>query len=146
MFIGYWVLMELSELFMNKNLHRDVFSNLFYYLHKTGMFANTQHLFLILFRVDPWWGKDFSVGLNFWLGFWKISSSQVVNEGLDLLYPNIRMHNLHAILYIFPKVLTRRICFSNQEPLCLVIISLLKVWFRGDIERGNKMPLTLRGH
>ena len=64
-FIGNWPLMELSELFMNKNLHRDVFSNLFYNLHKTGMFANTQHLFLILFCVHPWWGKDFSVGLNF---------------------------------------------------------------------------------
>ena len=85
---------------MNKNVHRDVFIYLFYYLHKTGMFANTQHLFLILFCVHPWWGKDFSVGLNFWLGLWKMSSNQVVNEGLDLLHPYISMHNLHAILYI----------------------------------------------
>ena len=57
--------MELSKLFMNKNVHRDVFIYLFYHLHKTGMFANTQHLFFILFCVHPWWGKDFSVSLNF---------------------------------------------------------------------------------
>ena len=44
---------------------------LVYYLHETGMFADTQHLFLILFSVHPRWGEDFSVGLNVCLSFYK---------------------------------------------------------------------------
>ena len=43
-----------------------------YYLHETGMFADTQHLFFILFRVHPGWGKDFSVRLNVCLSFYKM--------------------------------------------------------------------------
>ena len=41
------------------------------YLHKTGMFADTQHLLLILFSVHPRWREDFSVGLNTCLSFYK---------------------------------------------------------------------------
>ena len=41
------------------------------YLHKTGMFADTQHLLLILFSIHPRWGEDFSVGLNICLSFYK---------------------------------------------------------------------------
>ena len=41
------------------------------------------------------------------------------------LHPNIRMHILHTALYTFPKMMTGRICFNNQELLQLVIISFL---------------------
>ena len=41
------------------------------YLHEAGMFADTQHLLLILFSVHPRRGEDFSVGLNVCLSFYK---------------------------------------------------------------------------
>ena len=31
------------------------------------------------------------------------------------LHPNISIHILHTVLYTFPKMLTRRICLTNQE-------------------------------
>ena len=31
------------------------------------------------------------------------------------LHPNISMHILHTVLYIFPKVLTRRICLTIKS-------------------------------
>ena len=40
------------------------------------------------------------------------------------LHPNISMHILLNVLYKFPKVLTRRICFNNQ-----VLLYLVMLWF-----------------
>ena len=37
------------------------------------------------------------------------------------------MHILHTVLYTFPKVLTRTICFNNGELLWLAIISSIIV-------------------
>ena len=36
---------------------------------------------------------------------------------LNPLHPNISMHILHTILYIIPKVLTRRDLFIDQEKI-----------------------------
>ena len=33
------------------------------------------------------------------------------------LHPNISVHILHTVLYTFPKVLMRRICFINNAEL-----------------------------
>ena len=49
------------------------------------------------------------------------------SRAFNLLYPNISMHFLHTVLYTFPEVLTRRICFKNQELYKLVIIFLIPV-------------------
>ena len=50
----------------------------------------------------------------------KVCSSLTLN-------PNISMHILHTVLYTFPKVLTRTICFNNGELLWLAIISSIIV-------------------
>ena len=34
---------------------------------------------------------------------------------LNPLHPNISIHNLHTVLYTFPKVLTRRICLTIKS-------------------------------
>ena len=47
-------------------------------------------------------------------------------------HPNISMHILHAVLYTFLKVLMRRICLKNQQPLQLVIVSVILVTLMFD--------------
>ena len=39
------------------------------------------------------------------------------SSGLDPLHANISMHILLTVLYVIPKVLTKRICLKNQELL-----------------------------
>ena len=44
-------------------------------------------------------------------GFFLLGDILTVNQNsFNPLHPNISMHILHTVLYIFPKVLTRRIC------------------------------------
>ena len=46
---------------------------------------------------------------------------------INPLHPNISLHILYTVLYTFPKVLTRRICFDNYEILYLMIICFIPV-------------------
>ena len=67
---------------------------------------------------------------------------------LNPLHPNISMHILHTVLYIFPKLLTRRICLAKLASLVgghFVYSCDLNVWFRADIVGRNKTLVTLRG-
>ena len=51
---------------------------------------------------------------------------------LTPLHPNISMHILHTVLYIFLKVLTRRICLTIKSLFYLVIILLILMTFMFD--------------
>ena len=42
------------------------------------------------------------------------------SDSFTPLHPNISMHILHTVLYTFPKMLTRRICITNQEHYCVI--------------------------
>ena len=64
-----------------------------------------------------------------------------VGRLLNPLHPNIRMLILLAVLYTFPKMLTRRICLSINRFFKLMIVSFIlrtfDVWFRVDIVRRS---------
>ena len=51
---------------------------------------------------------------------------------LTPLHPNISMHILHTVLYMFLKVLTRRICLTIKSLFYLVIILLILMTFMFD--------------
>ena len=51
---------------------------------------------------------------------------------LTPLHPNISMHILHTVLYMFLKVLTRRICLTTKSLFYLVIILLILMTFMFD--------------
>ena len=57
------------------------------------------------------------------------------------LHPNISMHILHTVCSTFPKVLTRRNCWTIGRASLVGDQFLyshdLNVWFRGDIVRRN---------
>ena len=57
---------------------------------------------------------------------------------INPLHLNIKMHILHTVLFIYCKVLTRRICVTKKwnGDHCLYC-SDLNVCFRGDIVRRN---------
>ena len=52
---------------------------------------------------------------------------------LTPLHPNISMHILHTVLYMFLKVLTRRICLTIKSLFYLVIILLILMTFMFDL-------------
>ena len=66
-----------------------------------------------------------------------ISDTQWTTSILNLLHSNIIMHILHTCLYIFPKVLTRRICLTIKnlfscdyflcscDPKCLMLVTVM---------------------
>ena len=51
---------------------------------------------------------------------------------LTPLHPNISMHILHTVLYMFLKVLTMRICLTIKSLFYLVIILLILMTFMFD--------------
>ena len=58
------------------------------------------------------------------------------------------MHILHTSLSAFLKELARRICLTIENSLVcdhFVYSHDLKVWFRSNIVRRNKILVTLRG-
>ena len=68
---------------------------------------------------------------------------------INPIHPNISMHILHTSLSAFLKVLVRRICLTIENSLVcdrFVYSHDLKVWFRSNIVRRNKILVTLRGH
>ena len=67
---------------------------------------------------------------------WRVQSLKLTPP-----HPNIIMHILHTVLYVFPKVLTRRICLTIQSFCrCHILYSHdLNVWIGADIIRGNKV-------
>ena len=63
---------------------------------------------------------------------------------LNFIHPNINMHILHTVLYTFPKVLTRRICFTVKSFLSwltFLFILVTLMFSSGVILKGG-----LRGH
>ena len=63
---------------------------------------------------------------------------------LNFIHPNINMHILHTVLYTFPKVLTRRICFTVKSFLSwltFLFILVTLMFGSGMILKGG-----LRGH
>ena len=46
-----------------------------------------------------------------------IQVKTIYKKLLTFLHPNNSMHILHTVLYTFPMILTKRICFNNQERL-----------------------------
>ena len=63
---------------------------------------------------------------------------------LNFIHPNINMHILHTVLYTFPKVLTRRICFTVKSFLSwltFLFILVTLMFGSGVILKGG-----LRGH
>ena len=66
---------------------------------------------------------------NYMWSDWSCSTIMVFHGGtktstfFNSLHPNISMHILLAVLHTFPKVLTRRICFTIKSFFLLVMIS-----------------------
>ena len=77
----------------------------------------------IYYAFQNWLCKHLWSVLNFcWLFY---TYSQAFNH----LHPKTSMHNLHIVLYTFPKVLTGRNLFANQKiPTLVTILCILITW------------------
>ena len=66
---------------------------------------------------------------------------------LNFIHPNINMHILHTVLYTFPKVLTRRICFTVKSFLSWLtfLFILVTLMFGSGWYWKEDLEITLKG-